>query len=233
MNKGIQKLFSEVPNTYELINHFLTFGLDIVWRKKAAKIASQLGGERWLDVCCGTGEMVANLRRLADEKTIVFAADFSLPMLSKAVQKPEGEQIKFVLSDIKKLPFHDKIFDLVTISFATRNINLNRNILIQSFSEFHRILKIDGSFINLETSQPSSTLVRTFFHLFIKIFVKPIGSFVSGSKASYVYLSKTIPKFYFAEELKEIIKVAGFDEVSYKKLFLGIAAIHHGIKGEM
>ena len=233
MNKGIQKLFSEVPNTYELINHLLTFGLDIFWRKKAAKIASKIGGNRWLDACCGTGEMVANLRRLAGENIQVFAADFSSPMLSKAVQKPEGEQIKFVLSDIKKIPFQNQTFDIVTISFATRNINLNRNILVESFSEFHRILKPDGSFINLETSQPSSILLRKLFHIFIKIFVKPIGSFISGSKASYVYLSNTIPKFYFAEELKEIIHSAGFDEVSYKNLFLGISAIHHGVKGKM
>ena len=118
----------------------------------------------------------------------------------------------------------------MTISFATRNINLNRNILIQSFSEFYRTLKPGGSFINLETSQPSSSLVRTFFHLFIKTFVKPVGSFISGSKESYIYLSKTIPKFYSAKQLKEILSVAGFDEVSYKKLFLGIAAIHHGLK---
>jgi len=230
MNKGIQKLFSEVPKTYELINHLLTFGLDIVWRKKTAKIASHLGGNRWIDVCCGTGEMVANLSRLANENNTVYAADFSMPMLTKAMQKQEGKHIKFVLSDIQKLPFFDNTFDVITISFATRNINLNRTNLIQSFSEFYRIIKPNGSFINLETSQPTTALVRKFFHLYIKIFVKPIGSFISGSKASYIYLSNTISKFYFAEELKEIMQLAGFEDVSYKKLILGIAAVHHGSK---
>ena len=230
MNKGIQKLFSEVSNTYELVNHLLTFGLDIAWRKKTAKIASELGGKRWIDVCCGTGEMVAYLSQLAKDDTQIFAADFSLPMLSKAFLKPEGKHIKFVLSDIKKLPFDDNIFDLITISFATRNINLNRDILIQSFSEFYRILKPGGSFINLETSQPSLSLIRKLFHFYAKLFVKPIGSFVSGSKASYTYLSKTIPKFYFAEELVDIMRIAGFNEIHYQKLFLGISAIHQGFK---
>ena len=67
MKKGIKKIFSEVPQTYELINHILTHGLDIYWRRKAATIATKGGGSMWMDVCTGTGEMALYLQQLASE----------------------------------------------------------------------------------------------------------------------------------------------------------------------
>jgi demethylmenaquinone methyltransferase/2-methoxy-6-polyprenyl-1,4-benzoquinol methylase len=230
MNKGIQKIFGEVPRTYELVNHILTFGMDIIARRKAARMAVSDGGTRWLDACSGTGEMAANLVRLSGEKAKVFAADFSVPMLTMAARKPEGNKINFVISDVSRLPFPDSSFDLITISFATRNINTSRENLIKTVAEFHRILKPKGRFVNLETSQPSLSLARNFMHFYVKIAVKPIGSFISGSKAGYTYLSQTIPRFYPPNEFSSIIKEAGFSEVAYKRLFGGIIAIHKAVK---
>ena len=230
MNNGIQKLFSQVPKTYESINHLLTFGLDIVWRKRTARLAAKEGGSRWLDVCCGTGEMADYLRRKAPRGTVVYATDFTMPMLKEALAKPKGEKIKFVLSDVKTLPYPEKTFDLMTISFATRNINLSRDILIQTFSEFHRVLRPNGLFYNLETSQPGWTVIKSLFHLYIARFVRSIGSRISGSKAAYTYLSRTIPRFYTAEELEEILRQAGFHAVDVKKMLFGVAAIHRAQK---
>ncbi len=146
MNRGIQKVFLEVSHTYELVNHVLTCGLDILWRRKAAKVAAMGGGKRWIDICSGTGEMAFSLKRLAKNKTMVIAADFCIPMIHKAAAKPEANQISFVTADVNALPFHDETFDLVTISFATRNINVTRDILIQCFREINRILKPGGRF---------------------------------------------------------------------------------------
>jgi demethylmenaquinone methyltransferase / 2-methoxy-6-polyprenyl-1,4-benzoquinol methylase len=230
MNKGVQKIFSEVPKTYELINHILTLGFDILWRRKAAKTGIRAGGSIWIDVCTGTGETVRNLSALAKNKNHIFAADFSLPMLAEAISKSKDKSINFVASDIQKLPFDDNTFDLVTISFATRNINLNRATLTQCLIEFLRILKPGGLFVNLETSQPSLTLIRKLFHLYIRIFIKPIGVFISGSKKGYAYLSHTIPRFYPADELADILLDAGFVKVEFERMFFGIAAIHKGIK---
>ena len=230
MNKGIQNIFSEVPETYELINHILTFGLDVVWRKRAAKAAVKAGGNLWIDMCSGTGEMASNLSNIATNGTQIYAADFSLPMLDKARLKPKVKHIKFVLSDIKILPFQNDTFNLVTISFATRNINLSRDILTKSFKEFYRILQPGGYFINLETSQPSHLLIRRLFHLYAKLFIERTGITISGSRAGYAYLSRTIPLFYDAEELADIMLEAGFKGVEFQRLFFGVAAIHQGIK---
>ena len=230
MNKGIQNIFSEVPETYELINHILTFGLDVVWRKRAAKAAVKAGGNLWIDMCSGTGEMASNLSNIATNGTQIYAADFSLPMLDKARLKPKVKHIKFVLSDIKILPFQNDTFNLVTISFATRNINLSRDILTKSFKEFYRILQPGGYLINLETSQPPLLLIRRLFHLYAKLFIERIGITISGSRAGYAYLSRTIPLFYDAEELADIMLEAGFRSVEFQRLFFGVAAIHQGIK---
>jgi demethylmenaquinone methyltransferase/2-methoxy-6-polyprenyl-1,4-benzoquinol methylase len=230
MNKLLRNIFSEVPETYEFVNHVLTFGLDILWRKRAVKIAVKSGGDRWIDVCTGTGEMASYLCRFAKNGTKVYAADFSLPMLRKAKEKPEGGCIKFLLSDVENLPFPDYTFDLITISFATRNINRNQNTLIRTFKEFHRILKVNGYFVNLETSQPSFSIIRRVFHKYVKLFVTPIGSRISDSKSGYAYLANTIPRFYRAEELTNIMHQAGFKDIRIKKLMFGVAAIHQGVK---
>lgn len=226
----VKRIFSEVPETYEITNHVLTLGFDILWRKRAAGIAAGHGGKSWVDMCTGTGETAAYLSRSAPEGTKVMAVDFSPEMLVEARKKPEAKQIEFITSDIKELPFPDASIDVISISFATRNINLNKDILIKSFKEFYRVLKPGGLFVNLETSQPSFILIRKLFHLYIKLFVKHVGSRISGSKAGYSYLSKTIPKFYSAPELVDILKVAGFQEVTFQQMLFGVAAIHQAYK---
>jgi demethylmenaquinone methyltransferase/2-methoxy-6-polyprenyl-1,4-benzoquinol methylase len=230
MKEGIRKIFSEVPETYELVNHILTFGMDILWRKKAAQIAVEGNGSMWMDVCSGTGEMAVYLRRLAPENTRVFASDFSFPMIQKALQKKESSAITFIVSDINALPFPDNTFDLVTISFAVRNINLDREKFLQALREINRVLKPGGRFVAVETSQPKSEIIKKIFHVYIRLAVKPIGKLISGSKSAYTYLSSTIPRFYPAGEFAEIIKQAGFSEVSFKRLLFGVTAIHKAIK---
>lgn len=230
MSKGIQKIYREVPRTYELVNHVLTLGFDIRWRKKAAGFAAAKGGARWLDVCTGTGEMAVNLAELAPGGTKVFGADFSAPMVREAASKPEAGSISFSIADISGLPFPDSTFDLITISFATRNINKNREFLTRCLREFKRVLAPGGHFVNLETSQPKSRILRRLFHLYIKLFVGRVGGRISGSKSGYRYLQSTIPRFYEADEFAEIIHAAGFESAGYEQMLFGAAAIHSGVK---
>ena len=226
----IEEIFAEVPKTYELVNHILTFGMDILWRRKAVKIASSANAGDWLDMCTGTGEIAIYLKKLAPAGTKIHAADFSPAMLSEARKKPEAQNINFVSADIKTLPFPDNSFDLITMSFATRNINLNIEALIKSFTELYRVLKPGGLFVNLETSQPPFWIIKKCFYLYINLFVAKIGSLISRSKTGYGYLAKSIPLFYSADELADIMLQAGFDEVTFQQLMLGAVAIHQARK---
>jgi len=219
-----------VPKTYERVNHLLTFGLDILWRKKVVQYAIKKGGSRWLDVCTGTGETAVYLSQQASENKYVFAVDFTLPMLQEAVRKTDAGNIHFSQADARKLPFPDRSFDLITISFATRNLNLNHEILIQTFMEFHRVLIPGGWFVNLETSQPRNPLIQKIFHFYIRALVQQLGYRISGSNVGYAYLARTIPRFYTAEELSNILIQAGFKTVEISKMLLGAIAIHAGSK---
>jgi len=230
MKKGIQKIYAEVSDRYELINHVLTFGFDILWRRKAAKEAVKAGGTFWLDVCSGTGEMVQNLARFAGKGIRIVASDFSLPMLSRASKKPSSERFFLTLSAANLLPFPDETFDLVTISFATRNINHRRDNLTRHLEEFRRVMKQGGRFVNLETSQPSVRVFRKLYHMYARLVVKPIGFYLSGSKAGYNYLSYTIPRFYPPDEFSRILRNVGFRHISCRPLLFGISAIHTGVR---
>jgi demethylmenaquinone methyltransferase/2-methoxy-6-polyprenyl-1,4-benzoquinol methylase len=230
MRKGVQKIFFEVAKTYELVNHIMTFGLDILWRKKAARQAAGANGSLWLDVCSGTGEMALNLFRVADEKVKIISLDFCQPMMARALKKKNISNLFFVLADANCLPFPDQSLDLITISFATRNIDSNRQVLVKHLKEFYRVLKPGGRFVNLETSQPSSKIIRELFHIYIKLAVKHLGFLLSGSKVGYSYLAFTVPRFYSPEEFSSILRQAGFSRTGYKSLFLGVSAIHTALK---
>lgn len=230
MNKGIQKMFSGIPQTYEFLNHLLTWGLDILLRKRAARIATADGGKLWIDVCSGTGEMAVCLKRIAAKDTIVIGADFCLPMLKKAVEKDKSHGIFFAITDSCLLPFRDQTFDLVTISFATRNINVTPENFSLCLREFHRILKPGGRFVNLETSQPTIWIIKKLFHLYVRLMIKSVGAIISGAPSAYAYLANTIPRFYNAAEFAEIVRKAGFSKVTFDHMFFGIAAIHRAIK---
>jgi demethylmenaquinone methyltransferase/2-methoxy-6-polyprenyl-1,4-benzoquinol methylase len=226
----LKELFAEVAPTYERANHILTFGFDRHWRRAAARWAAGAGGELWLDVCSGSGDMARALLRFAGRGTRVIGVDFCLPMLRQAVGPERTLRPLAVSGDVRHLPFPNATFDLVTISFATRNINLSRAVLQDTFREFRRVLRPGGVFVNVETSQPRSSIVRGLFHAYVKTAVKPIGSWISGSLPGYAYLASTIPKFYSAEGLTHLLEEAGFSSVTSKKLFCGAAAIHRAVK---
>jgi demethylmenaquinone methyltransferase / 2-methoxy-6-polyprenyl-1,4-benzoquinol methylase len=226
---SIRQIFAEVPPTYERINHILTLGLDVLWRRRAARLAAT-GGAQWADLCTGTGETAACLARLAPQGTTIHAVDFSLPMLEVARRKPEADRIAWVSASVDALPFPDGTFDRMTMSFATRNLNSDRTVLVQRFAEIRRVLKSGGSFVNLETSQPPWRPIRRLRDLYVRLSVASIGSRISGSRTAYAYLAKSIVSFYTADELTGILREAGFDQVTFRRLLCGVAAIHRGMK---
>jgi len=230
VNKGILKIFSEVAHQYELVNHVLTFGLDIPWRKRAAQVAAAGGGTLWLEVCSGTGDMAVNMSKYATPGTKIVVSDFSLPMLMKAKTKEDLDGTTLSLADSLQLPFPDDTFDMVVISFATRNITPTRDRLVSFLQEFHRILKPGGRFINLETSQPSLTPIRIAFRFYAKQVVKIVGRLISGSKTGYAYLAHTVSRFFNADELSKILSDVGFSKVNYVSMTFGAVAIHRAVK---
>ncbi len=226
MKKGVQKIYSQVASKYDLINRLMTFGLDVVWRRKAAAEAAVCQPTRILDLCCGTGDMARAISRHLPYARHIIGTDFSLPMLRLACEKPYPSKITFVLSDVGHLPFLDGTFDLLCIAFATRNLNSGPEALTNFLREFHRVLRPGGTLVHLETSQPRLKILRSLFHRYVRSVVRPLGGRLSGSSAGYRYLAHTVPRFYGTEDLSRLLNQAGFDGISARPLLFHVAALH-------
>ena len=208
----------------------LTLGLDAIWRRKAARHALQGECRRALDVCTGTGEMAFYLRRFGGPGISVSAVDFCEPMLRVAMRKPGGAEIIFSKAEADSLPFPDGSFDLVTLSFAARNLNVDREHFLKCLREFLRVLRPGGRFVCVETSQPRSLLLRRLFHGYVWLVVHSVGSRLSGSDHAYRYLSYTIPRFFEPELFCAILRETGFSSVSFFRMTFGIAAVHTSMR---
>ena len=227
---SIKELFSEIPTTYDLLNRVLTLGFDSSWRRHAASIAARHGGDTWADMCSGTGRMTACLRQAAGAGTTIYAVDFCAEMMAEAGGKPAIASVRRVESDVRDLPFPESSLDVVTMAFATRNLNIGRQALVETFSEFYRVLKPGGCFVNLETTIPALSFLRICLGAYLRLFVRPVGALVSGSAKAYTYLADSMSDFYPAPELARIIKEAGFATVTFAYAFPGVAAIHEAVK---
>ncbi len=223
----IRDLFDEVAPTYERANRVLTFGRDRIWRKIAARTAAEGGGMLWLDVCSGTGDMAEELAAQIEAGGRVVALDFSSGMMSGLREKTTfSKRGAAVRADARRLPFPGETFDAAVISFAVRNLNLSREILRETFVGIRRILKNNGRLVLIETSRPAFAPVRWIFFGLVRLFVRRVGSRISGSEAGYAYLASTIPRFYSPAELAAILHEAGFASVRVRRLFFGAAAVH-------
>jgi demethylmenaquinone methyltransferase/2-methoxy-6-polyprenyl-1,4-benzoquinol methylase len=230
MNEAIRCMFGEVAASYDTANHVLTFGLDTLWRRKAARIAAEGGGSRWIDLCTGAGEMAACLLRHASSGCGIVAVDGCAEMLMKAPSGIGSSRVLFAAADVASLPFVVGWFDLATVSFAARNLASGPGGLERHLAEICRILKPGGRLVVVETSQPRSGLIRLLFHAYVRLTVPPLGWLLSGSRKGYAYLSGSIRRFHGADEFAGLIADAGFSRVVYRPLLFGAVAVHRAVK---
>ena len=215
---------------YEKANSFLTFGLDLYWRRRAAALAQAAAPEarRALDACCGTGDFCLALQKAYGKALELSGADLSEAMLSSARRRAPGAA--FVRAEAKELPFPDGSFDLVTISFATRNLNIDRDRLLAALREFRRVLKPGGVFVNLETTRPENRLVWLLMRAYVKTMIGLLNLLSPKSKSSYLFLLNTILNFYPAAEFSALLSEAGFSVVRAHPLCPGAVAVHTAAK---
>lgn len=228
--KPLHRMFTTVPSRYDLVNRIITLGLDSRWRRLAARACMKENPTTVLDLGCGTGDLTISLASVAAVNTEITGLDFSLPMLElakqKAVRAGVEKVVRFVHGEADSLPFPDDYFDCVGISFAFRNLTYKNPLKLPHLSEVLRVLKPGGSYVIVESGQPSNRLVRQLFHVYLRAFVAPTGTFLSGNGGAYRYLAESASHFYTPEQVKEMLLAAGFADVSYRPLFLGAASIH-------
>ncbi|QYO67851.1 bifunctional demethylmenaquinone methyltransferase/2-methoxy-6-polyprenyl-1,4-benzoquinol methylase UbiE [Leptolyngbya sp. 7M] len=222
---AVRAMFSGIAWRYDLLNHLLSANIDKRWRRKVREILTvTLSKEnaKVLDVACGTGDLSIELSSGA--RAAVIGTDFCRPMLSVAQTK--NAKIPWIEADALRLSFPDETFDAVTIAFGLRNLASVESGL----NEFHRILKTGGQLVILEFSAPVVPGFRKLFDLYFSHVLPRIGGLISGERDAYEYLPDSVSKFPDQKALVELMTESGFQNVTFKNLTGGIAAIHTGQK---
>lgn len=234
MSGFLHNMFSSIAPSYDLVGRLMTLGLDQRWRRQAARECLISRPRRVLDLCCGTGDLAISLARLAGDDVEVVGIDYSQPMLLRAARKAErvadSGRLSFTCGDVASLPFPKGYFDCVGISFAFRNLTYTNPLAQRYLAETLRVLSDGGRFVIVETSQPSSRLVRKLYHLYLHRFVFGLGYLISGNRRAYRYLAESATDFYTPDELGKTLVAAGFRRVSCRRLFLGAVSIHVAVK---
>ena len=226
----VHSLFSRIAGRYDMMNTILSLNLDKYWRRKALEIAAPQPGEQWLDVCCGTGKLTLEIRKIMGNSGAVTGLDFNAAMLSVARRAEEQANLLATIcwleADAMELPFPDKTFDGRTSGFGLRNLpDFDRGI-----REMLRVLKPGGKWVCLELSHPVWPIFRQGHGWFVRYVVPQIGNLGHAAESDYQWLPESLRRFPGADGLAEKIRQNGLVNVRFERLSGGIAAIHSGYR---
>lgn len=226
---AVRQMFDNIAPRYDLLNHVLSANIDrLWWRRTARRFRTILRrpDARILDVCCGTGDMtLALLRHRPDQARPLLAADFAHQMLVRGAQKFAGRPVLAIEADALHLPVRDQSLDLVTTAFGFRNLANYRTGL----DEFHRVLRPGGELGILDFSEPGGWLGKLYAFYFRRI-LPAIGARISGSAASYTYLPASVHHFPAPAQMLDILRAAGFRDVSWTPYTFGIAGLYRATR---
>ena len=224
----VAEMFDNISKRYDFLNHFLSMGIDKIWRKKAIKILKKYNPDSILDIATGTGDFAISAMRLKPSK--VVGLDLSAGMLevgSKKMKKKGLDQIvEMVQGDSENLPFEDETFDGLTVGFGVRNFeNLEKGL-----SEMKRVLKSGAPAIILEFSKPKKFPVKQSFKFYSKYIIPTVGRTISKDKAAYTYLPESVEAFPEGQAFIDIMDKVGYKNLRSKQVSGGIATIYVGEK---
>ena len=210
-------MFDRIHGRYDLLNRVLSLGLDRFWRRRAVRELGLQPGDRVLDLCCGTGDLTAELAR--DRVGEVLGMDFSPLMLEEARRK--FPRLQFNFGDALQTGLPDASVDAVTMAFGPRNIP----DLQALWTELRRILRPGGQVLTLECTRPRGVL--GWMHRFYLAYVLPtLGGLLAGDRSAYRYLSRTVAGFLDARELEESMRQGGLQQVRSMPMSAGIVTVH-------
>jgi demethylmenaquinone methyltransferase / 2-methoxy-6-polyprenyl-1,4-benzoquinol methylase len=219
--RRIRRVFEAVARRYDLMNDLMSLGVHRLWKRRLAAMAAPATGQFIVDLAGGTGDVAALMAGPDRQVTVV---DPSEPMM--AVGRGRGRQhLHWQVGTGERLPFDDASVDTITIAFGIRNVTHVNDALREAL----RALKPGGRFLCLEFSRPYAP-VRPFYDLFSFTVIPRLGAWVAQAPEAYEYLIESIRRFPDQREFAAMMSRAGFGDVKYRNLSLGIACIHVGTK---
>jgi demethylmenaquinone methyltransferase / 2-methoxy-6-polyprenyl-1,4-benzoquinol methylase len=224
----VRSLFDSIAHRYDFLNHTLSSGIDILWRKRIIRFLQQLHPRRILDVATGTADLAIEATRLNPEQ--IIGIDISIKMLeiarTKILRKKLTKIITLEPGEAENLQFESASFDVVMTAFGVRNFeNLELGL-----REFHRVLRSGGTAMILEFSKPRRSPMKQLYRIYSRYFIPMLGGIISRNRLAYEYLPSTIKEFPDGEEFCKILLNAGFTSANWYPQTFGIASIYMAIK---
>lgn len=225
----VHGVFTRVASKYDVMNDLMSGGMHRLWKNAMMDWLAPRSGQRLLDVAGGTGDVAFRfLKRAPGAKAVVL--DLTESMLVAGRQRAEAERLasdlEWVVGDAMALPFANNSFDVYSISFGIRNVTR----ITDALAEAYRVLKPGGRLMVLEFSRIPNELAQWVYDKYSFNVIPVIGQVVAGDRESYQYLVESIRKFPDQDAFASMIRAAGFGQVSYRNLSMGIAALHSGWK---
>ncbi len=226
---AVQQMFNSIAPRYDLLNHVLSCNIDrLWWWRTARRFRSILArpDSSILDICCGTGDMtLALLRRRPVTARPILAVDFSHAMLRRGAEKLRTQNAIAIEADALHLPLANSSLDLITTAFGFRNLaNYQAGL-----REFHRILRPGGELGILDFSEPGGLIGKLYTFYFHRV-LPAIGARLSGVGSAYNYLPSSVGNFPSPIEMLDLMRQAGFTQVSWTPYNFGIAGLYRGVK---
>ncbi|WP_423129039.1 bifunctional demethylmenaquinone methyltransferase/2-methoxy-6-polyprenyl-1,4-benzoquinol methylase UbiE [Gaoshiqia sp. Z1-71] len=220
----VEQMFDQIAPKYDFLNHFLSLGIDKLWRKKAVRILKTFKPERVLDVATGTGDFAIETAKIGPLEIVGF--DLSEQMIrvgeAKVKRLKLDQMIHFRKGDSENMPFSDHSFDAITVAFGVRNFeNLGKGL-----SEFKRVLKPGGVAVILEFSKPKYFPFKQLYRFYFFRILPFIGGLVSKDASAYSYLPESVMAFPDDQDFLNILKEAGFAGARQWRRTFGIATIY-------
>lgn len=225
----VHGVFSSVASKYDIMNDAMSMGIHRVWKDAMMDWLAPRPDQKLLDVAGGTGDISFRFLKRAKGATSIVL-DMTESMLVEGRKRAEAadlaDSLSWVTGDAMALPFEDNQFDVYTISFGIRNVTR----IDEALSEAYRVLKPGGRLMVLEFSQLPNPAMQKAYDLYSFNVIPRMGQVITGDRDSYQYLVESIRKFPDQETFAAMIRMAGFENVSYRNLSMGIAALHSGWK---
>ena len=226
----VHGVFTRVASKYDIMNDLMSMGIHRVWKDAMMDWLAPRPGQYLLDVAGGTGDVAFRFLNRAGEGARATVLDMTASMLEEGRKRAEAERmaerLDWVVGDAMALPFPDNTFDVYTISFGIRNVTR----IPDALAEAHRVLKPGGRLMVLEFSQLPNPMMQKAYDLYSFNVIPVMGQIVANDRDSYQYLVESIRKFPDQESFAAMIRTAGFAQVKYRNLTMGIAALHSGWK---
>ena len=224
----VARMFDSISGRYDFLNHFLSLGIDILWRKKAISLLRDLQPKIILDVATGTGDFSIEALSLKPEK--IIGVDISEGMLEVGRRKMRKKKIDSIielrLGDSENLPFTDNFFDAVIVAFGVRNFEDMKGGL----TEMLRVVKPGGKVIVLEFSRPSKFPMKQLYSVYFTTILPLIGRWVSRDQAAYRYLPESVQAFPDGKDFVKILSDIGYKDPQCNSLTFGISSLYWGTK---